>query len=381
VPANVCSWWKSGHAADITAKTDFDPKQTSAAHPFLEGSLSRYDTRSLTRRADMRRRDFLRCLGGVAATWPLPAGAQQTTSRTIGWFSLRSADTDSEKSILTAFRQGLSQTGYVEGRNLTIEFGFADGQYDRLPGLAADLVRRRVEVLVTAGGTNITRVAQAATTTIPIIFATANDPVQDGLVKSINRPGGNSTGAFVLNTALLPKRFELLRQLLPNARLVGFLVNPNGATTADQIRHAQSAGRTLALELLVLNAATPTEIDAAFGSFVQHGVDGLVMGNDPFFQVRQDQVIALAARHRIPTIYEWSEFVRAGGLAAYSTDRVEIFRQMGIYVSRILNGARPADLPIMQPTKFELVINVKTAGSLGLKLTEGLQQLADEVIE
>jgi putative tryptophan/tyrosine transport system substrate-binding protein len=329
----------------------------------------------------MRRREFLRCLGGIAATWPLAAGAQQTTSRTIGWFSLRSADTDTEKSILTAFRQGLSQTGYVEGRNLTIEFGFADGQYDRLPGLAAELVRRRVEVLVTAGGTNIARVAQAATTTIPIIFATANDPVQDGLVKSINRPGGNSTGAFVLNTVLLPKRFELLRQLLPNARLVGFLVNPNSATAADQIRHAQSAGRTMALELLVLNAAAPTEIDAAFGSLVQHGVDGLVMGSDPFFQVRQDQVVALAARHRIPTIYEWSEFVRAGGLAAYSTDRVEIFRQMGIYVSRILNGARPADLPIMQPTKFELVINVKTAGSLGLKLPDGLQQLADEVIE
>jgi putative tryptophan/tyrosine transport system substrate-binding protein len=292
----------------------------------------------------LKRRNFVMLLGG-AATWPLAASAQQTTSRTIGWFSLRSADTDSEKSILTAFRQGLSQTGYAEGRNLTIEFGFADGQYDRLPGLAADLVRRRVEVLVTAGGTNITRVAQAATTTIPIIFATANDPVRDGLVKSINRPGGNSTGAFLLNTALLPKRFELLRQLLPNARLVGFLVNPNGATTTDQIRHAQSAGRTLALELLVLNAATPTEIDAAFSSLMQHGVDGLVMGNDPFFQVRQDQVIALAARHRIPTVYEWSEFVRAGGLAAYSTDRVEIYRQMGIYVSRILNGATPADFP------------------------------------
>ena len=175
----------------------------------------------------MRRRDFLRYLGGGAATWPFATSAQQTTSRTIGWFSLRSADTDTEKNILTAFRQGLGQTGYVERRNLTIEFGFADGQYDRLPALAADLVRRGVEVLVTGGGTNITRVAQAATTTIPIIFATANDPVQDGLVKSINRPGGNSTGAFVLNTALLPKRFELLRQLLPNARVVGFVVNPN----------------------------------------------------------------------------------------------------------------------------------------------------------
>jgi putative ABC transport system substrate-binding protein len=328
----------------------------------------------------MRRREFLAGVTGALAM-PLSARAQQTTTRTIGWFSLRSADSDSEKIILAAFRQGLGQTGYVEGRNLTIEYGFADGQYDRLPLLAADLVRRQVEVLMTTGGTNIARVAQAATTTTPVIFATASDPVQDGLVKSINRPGGNSTGAYVFNTALLPKRFELLRQLLPKARLVGFLVNPNGATTPDQIRYAQSAGRTLALELLLLKAATPTEIDAAFGSFVQHGVDGLVMGNDPFFQVRQDQVIGLAARHRIPTIYEWSEFVRAGGLAAYSTDRVEMFRQMGVYVSRILNGAKPADLPIMQPTKFELVINAKTAGFLGLKLTESLQQLADEVGE
>jgi hypothetical protein len=189
--------------------------------PLPGGRLEPLRCSLLDPEAGMRRRDFLRCLGGGAATWPLAASAQQTTSRTIGWFSLRSADTDSEKSILTAFRQGLSQTGYVEGRNLTIEFGFADGQYDRLPVLAADLVRRRVEVLVTAGGTNITRVAQAATTTIPIIFATANDPVQDGLVKSITRPGGNSTGAFVLNTALLPKRFELLRQLLSLGRLPG----------------------------------------------------------------------------------------------------------------------------------------------------------------
>ena len=328
----------------------------------------------------MRRREFF--LGLIAAlAMPLSVRAQQTTTRTIGWLSLRSADTDTEKSILAAFRQGLSQTGFLEGRNLTIEYGFGDGQYDRLAPLAADLIRRRVEVLVTTGGTPVVRAAQAATKTVPIVFSTANDPVQEGLVKSINRPGGNSTGSYVLNTALLPKRFELLRQLLPKARLVGFLVNPNSGSAAEQIRHAQSAGRTMALEPLVLNAATPTEIDAAFDSFVQHGVDGLVMGADPFFQVQQDQIVALAARHRIPTIYEWSEFVRAGGLAAYSTDRVEVFRQMGVYVSRILNGAKPSDLPIMQPTKFELVINLKTAGSLGLQLTESLQQLADEVIE
>ena len=328
----------------------------------------------------MRRREFILVIGGSAA-WPLSARVQQTTSRTIGWFSLRSADTDSEKNNLAAFRQGLDQTGYVEGRNLTIEFGFVDGQYDQLPVLAADLVRRRVEVLVTTGGTAIARVAQATSTAIPIIFSTSNDPVQDGLVKSINRPSGNSTGAYVLNNLLVPKRFELLRQFKPKARLVGFLVNPNTASAIEQIQDARSAGQTMALELLVLTAATPAEIDAAFVGLAQQGADGLVMGADPLFQVQQVQVIALAARHRIPTIYEWPEFVRAGGLAAYSTDRAEMFRQMGVYASRILNGAKPTDLPIIQPTKFDLIINVRTAESLGLKLTESLQQLADEVIE
>jgi ABC-type uncharacterized transport system substrate-binding protein len=329
----------------------------------------------------MRRRQFITLLGGAAAAWPLAVRAQQTTTRIIGWLSLRSADTSSETSMLAAFRQGLNQTGYVEGRNLTIEFRFADGNYDRLPALAADLVRRQVEVLMTGGGTNVARVAQAATTTIPIIFATANDPVQDGIVQSINRPSGNSTGTFVHNTALVQKRVEVLRELVPNARLVGFLVNPNNSNTGDQVRLAQSAARTMDLELLVLSATTASEIDAAFAGLMQRNVDGLVMGNDQFFQVRQDQVIALAERYRLPTIYEWSEFVRAGGLASYSADRAEMFRQMGVYVSRMLNGAKPAELPVMLPTKFELVINLKTAKSLGMKITESFQQLADEVIE
>jgi putative ABC transport system substrate-binding protein len=337
----------------------------------------RYDRASLRPEGSMLRREFLAGFG--AAAMPLSARAQQT--RTVGWFSLRSADTASEQGILASFRQGLGQTGYVEGRNLVIEFRFADGRYDRLPALAADLVRRRVDAIVTTAGAANARVAQAATTTIPIIFATASDPVQDGLVKSINRPGGNSTGTFVFNSALVDKRLEILRQLVPNARLVGFLVNPNGASTPVQLQRAQSAVRTMAVELLVRNAAMPAEIDAAFASFVQHRVDGLVMGADPFFQVRQDQVIALAARHRIPTIYEWAEFVRAGGLATYATDRVEMFRQMGVYAGRILNGAKPGELPVMQPTKFELVLNLKTARSLGLQPTEALQQLADEVID
>jgi putative ABC transport system substrate-binding protein len=328
----------------------------------------------------MKRRELLAGLSGVVAS-PLLARAQQTATRTIGWLSLRSADTSTEKTILAAFRQGLTQTGHVEGRNLTIEFRFGDGHIDRLPALATDLVHRRVEVLTTGGGTAVARAAQAATTTIPIIFVTANDPVQDGIVNSINRPSGNSTGAFLLNTVLVPKRLEVLRQLVPNARLVGFLGNPNTANTGDQIQLIQSAARIMDIEIVVLNATTPNEIDAALANLVQRNVDGLVMGNDPFFQVRQDQLIALAALHRLPTIYEWPEFVRAGGLACYSADRIEIFRQMGVYVSRMLNGAKPTELPVMQPTKFELVINLKTAKSLGLELSESIQQLADEVIE
>jgi len=328
----------------------------------------------------MRRRDFIAGLGSAVVT-PFAARAQQTAIRTIGWLSLRSADTSTEKSILAAFRQGLNQTGYVEGRNLTIEFRYADGHHGRLPALAAELVRRQVEVLMTGGGA-VTRVAQAVTTTVPIIFSNANDPVQDGIVKSLNRPEGNITGTYSFNTALLPKRLELLRQLVPNARMVGFLVNPNNASTDNQIRIIQSAARTLDVEtILVLNATTAGDVDAVFASLMQRSIDGLVMGSDQFFQVQQDQVIALAARYRLPTIYEWSEFVRAGGLASYSADRVEMYRQMGVYVGRVLNGAKPVELPVMQPTKFELVINLKTARSLGLKISGPLQQLADEVIE
>src|SRR5262249_21397727 len=326
------------------------------------------------------RREFFAAIGGAAGV-ALLGRAPQKTIRTIGWVCFRLTHTNTEKKQLAAFPPGLNQKGYVEGGQFAVEILFFDGQIHRLPALAADLVRRQVEVIVTTAGTPIVRVAQAATTTIPIIFATANDPVLDGLVKSINRPGGNTTGTYVLNTVLVPKRLEVLRQLVPNARLVGFLVNPNNASAGDQLRQAQSAARSMALELLVLNASTPSEIDEAFASLVQDSVHGLVMGGDPFFQVQQDQVIALAARHRILTIYEWPEFVRAGGLACYSADRLETFRQMGVYVSRILNGAKPGELPIMQPTKFELVVNLKTAKSLGLKLTDSFQQLADEIIE
>jgi putative tryptophan/tyrosine transport system substrate-binding protein len=329
----------------------------------------------------MRRRDFLGVLSGAAATLPLAVSAQQTAMRTIGWLSARSSDTEREARSLAAFREGLAQTGYVEGRNLTIELRFGDGQYDRLPAFAADLVQREVAVLVTTGGSRIAKLAQAATTIIPIVFTTGSDPVEDGLVKSINRPGGNSTGVFLLNNSLAPKRLEVLRELAPNARVVAFLVNPHNLSSGVQVREAQMAANSLDVQLHVFYASSASEIDEAFEALVQRGASALLMGADPIFQVQQDQLVALAARHKVPAIYEWPEFVRAGGLVTYCVDSSEAFRQLGIYVSRILNGAKPAELPIMQTTKFELVVNLKTAKKLGLKIQESFLRFADEVIE
>jgi ABC-type uncharacterized transport system substrate-binding protein len=329
----------------------------------------------------MRRRDFLGVLSGAAATLPYAVSAQQTAMRTIGWLSARSSDTEREARSLAAFREGLAQTGYVEGRNLTIELRFGDGQYDRLPAFAADLVQREVAVLVTTGGSRIAKLAQAATTIIPIVFTTGSDPVEDGLVKSINRPGGNSTGVFLLNNSLAPKRLEVLRELAPNARVVAFLVNPHNLSSGVQVREAQMAANSLDVQLHVFYASSASEIDEAFEALVQRGASALLMGADPIFQVQQDQLVALAARHKVPAIYEWPEFVRAGGLVTYCVDSSEAFRQLGIYVSRILNGAKPAELPIMQTTKFELVVNLKTAKKLGLKIQESFLRFADEVIE
>jgi ABC-type uncharacterized transport system substrate-binding protein len=329
----------------------------------------------------MRRRDFLGVLSGAAATLPYAVSGQQTAMRTIGWLSARSSDTEREARSLAAFREGLAQTGYVEGRNLTIELRFGDGQYDRLPAFAADLVQREVAVLVTTGGSRIAKLAQAATTIIPIVFTTGSDPVEDGLVKSINRPGGNSTGVFLLNNSLAPKRLEVLRELAPNARVVAFLVNPHNLSSGVQVREAQMAANSLDVQLHVFYASSASEIDEAFEALVQRGASALLMGADPIFQVQQDQLVALAARHKVPAIYEWPEFVRAGGLVTYCVDSSEAFRQLGIYVSRILNGAKPAELPIMQTSKFELVVNLKTAKKLGLKIQESFLRFADEVIE
>jgi putative ABC transport system substrate-binding protein len=331
--------------------------------------------------AAMWRREFLGFMAGAAAAWPLTVHAQQTTTRIIGWLSVRAPDTKTETNILAAFREGLAQTGYVEGKNLAIEYRFGEGHYDQLPALAADLVQRRVVVIVTSGGTNIVKVAQAASATIPIVFTTAGDPVQDGLVESINRPGGNSTGTYMLNNSLGPKRLEVLRQLVSNAHVVAFLMNPHNLGRDKQVREAQSAASFIGMQLHVFDASTADDIDAAFAAMVQRGVNALLMGTDPFFQVQQEQVIALAALHKVPTIYEWPEFVTAGGLVTYCVDRSEGMRQLGVYVSRILNGAKPAELPVIQPTKFQLVVNLKTAKALGLKIEESFLRLADEVIE
>ena len=325
----------------------------------------------------MRRREFITLLGGAAAAWPLAARAQQPAGQTIGWLSARSMSSDN----LTGFRRGLSETGYVEGKNLIIDYRWAEGQYDRLETLAADLVRSQVAVIVTAGGPQVARAAQAATSTIPIVFQSGSDPVQDGLVNSFNRPGGNTTGVHVFTTSLGPKRLGLLRELTPKAGVIAFLVNPSSQIAAMQITEVQEAARSIGQAMFILNASTEREIDLAFENLVQRGASALLMSADLFFQVRRDQLIALEARYKVPVMYEWPEFVAAGGLISYSTALSDSMLQMGIYVGRILNGAKPADLPVVQSTRFEMAINLKTAKALGLTVPQTLLVAADEVIE
>ena len=265
----------------------------------------------------MKRRQFITLLGGAAA-WPV-AGRAEPAERTIGWLSARSRLSDN----LTGFRQGLSETGYVEGKNLTIDYRWAEGQYDRLQGLAADLVRSQVAVIVTAGGPQVARAAQAATSTIPIVFQSGSDPVQDGLVKSFNRPSGNSTGVHVFTTSLGPKRLELLRELIPNVRVIAFLVNPSSQIGEMQITQVQDAARSVGQRMFILNASTESEIDLAFETVAQRGASALLMSADLFFQVRRDRLVALEARYKVPVMYEWPEFVAAGGLISYSAVRTD----------------------------------------------------------
>ena len=321
----------------------------------------------------MNRRELMLLLGG-AMTAARGLRAQQKALPVIGF--LGSTSPGPNEPALAAFRQGLSEAGYVEGQNVAIEYRWADGRYDRLPALAADLVARKVDVIATTGGNASVRAAKNATTTIPIVSTLGDDPVELGLVASLARPGGNLTGINMITAELMPKRLELLCELVPRAGVIALLANPGAES---MIREMQEAARAKGVQLQILKASSESEIDAAFASPLQAGA--LLVGNDPFFMSRREQLVALAARYAVPAMYEWREFVAAGGLISYGTSRTGTWRRFGNYAGKILNGAKPADLPVEQPTTFELVINLKTAKALGLTVPPAILARADEVIE
>ena len=325
----------------------------------------------------MNRREFITLLGGTAA-WPLAARAQQPAMPVVGF--LNGSSPNGYGRFLSAFLQGLREAGYVEGRNVAIEYRWAEGQYDRLPALAADLVRRRVDVIA-ATSTPANRVAKEATTTIPVVFTTSSDPVELGLVASLSRPGSNVTGATTLNVEVGSKRLELLHEIVPPAAMIVELVNPNNPNLETQLRNIQAAGHTVGRRILVLSARTQSEIDAAFARLVEQQAGGLLINTDAFFFSQRDQLIALAKRYAIPVIFDRREFAEAGGLMSYGGSVTDVYRLAGIYTGRILDGKKPADLPVQQSTKVELVINFKTAKALGLTLPLSLLGRADEVIE
>ena len=326
----------------------------------------------------MRRRNFVSLLGSAVA-WPLLARAQQPRMPVIGVLSARTAA--SGASMVAAFHQGLSESGYVDGQNLRIEYRWAEGHYDRLGALSDDLIRRRVSVIVALSGTPAALAAKAATTTIPIVFGNGGDPLTSGLVASLGRPTGNITGVTFYTVQLAGKRLELLRELVPTATVIGFLVNPNNPAEEPEAKDVEVAARALGVRLQVLNTTSERDIDAAFATLLERRAGALVVGSDPLFFRFSDKLIELAARHAMPAIYIVREFPEAGGLMSYGSRQNDAYHQAGIYVGKILQGAKPADLPVMQPTKFELVINMKTAKVLGLTVPLHLQQIADEVIE
>jgi putative ABC transport system substrate-binding protein len=327
----------------------------------------------------MRRREFIALLGINTAAWPLAARAQQTAMPVIGWLSARSPA--EAASVLQAFRQGLGQVGYFEGKNVTIEYRWAEGRYDQLPALAAELVSRQVTVIAATGGEPSPLAAKAATSTIPIICTLGGDPVETGLVASLNQPGGNLTGTTIMAVEMAPKRLDLARQLVPNATAVAMLNNPKYPPASAEAREVQEAARPAGIKINFLNASTENEIDNAFTTIVEQRNGALIIGSDPFLLGQRDQLVRLAARYMLPTIYFLREFVEAGGLMSYGPNIANGYRQAGVYTGLILNGANPATLPIVRPTQFQLYLNIKTAKTLGLQVPPLLLALADEVIE
>ena len=329
----------------------------------------------------MRRRDFIKAIARSAAVWPLAARAQQSAMPVIGFINTLNSADQIASDLLAAFRQGLKETGFIEGQNVAIEYRWAQGQYERLPEFAADLVRRKVDVIAATGGEPSPQAAKAATQTIPIVFTANGDPVREGLVASVNMPGGNVTGLTIFGPAAVTKRVELMHELVPQASVIGYLMNPNHPSGEIEMQAAETAARSLGKKMPVFKASNEPDLDATFATMVQQQIGALVVASDPFFWSRRGEVVSLAARYGLPAIYYLPEFARAGGLMAYGNNLPDAYRLVGVYVGRILKGEKPADLPVMQSIKFEFVLNLKTAKALGLDVPMTIQMTADEVIE
>jgi len=327
----------------------------------------------------MRRREFIWLFGGAAVLWPLAVYAQQRPLPVIGFLNV--ASPGPLRQQIAAFREGLKESGYVEGQNVAVEYRWAEGQYERLPELAADLVRQQVSVIFVGGGAPAELAVKAATTTIPIVFSTGGDPVRSGLVASLNQPSGNITGVYHFATGLEAKRLGLLHEMLPKATPIAVLINPNYADAENQLRDVQEAAARLGVQLVVVRANAESDFNAAFSTVVQQRSGALLVCASPFFNNKREQLVVPAARHALPTIYEWRDFAAAGGLMSYGTSLADAYRQAGVYAGLILKGAKPADLPIVQATRFEFVINLSTAKALGIEVPPTLSARADEVIE
>jgi ABC-type uncharacterized transport system substrate-binding protein len=357
-----------------------DLPQSSTPSPRLATPLPTLPHKGGGNRLNIHRREFIAVLGGAALAWPLAGRAQQLAVPVVGFINGRSADTAARNAA--AFRKGLNETGYVEGHNVTIEYHWLEGRYDRLPALMTDLVRRHVAVIATSGSAPAALAAKAATATIPIVFGVGQDPVQLGLVASLARPGGNATGINYFSQEVAAKRLRLLHDLVPKAVRIAVLVNPaNARTAASTLRDVQEAAPTIGLQIQILNATMIGEIDAAFATLARERPDALFVAPDGFFTSRAVQFATLTARDRIPATYDNREYVAAGGLMSYGTDIVDMHRQAGVYTGRILKGAKPADLPVVQSTKFEFVINLQTARELSIAVPASVLAIADEVIE